>query len=250
MKKFYKDNYITKKKVMEFLDKKGFYVVLFLCILLVTSTAYIVTKRNLSNYIGEVPFNESTTTITNPDERLAINNDSSSVTVPTTKSIQPASSENKTIKSSDKITANNTKEVVKTKTPIIMQMPVIGDIIQDFAQNSLIYSKTLEQWTVHLGIDIASERGSPVKAALGGTIENIYNDPMHGITIIIDNGEGIKTKYCNLSADNMVKKGAKINKGDVISGVGNTAIFESVEQSHLHFEVIKDGVNVNPKNYM
>jgi murein DD-endopeptidase MepM/ murein hydrolase activator NlpD len=48
----------------------------------------------------------------------------------------------------------------------------------------------------------------------------------------------------------MVEEGDVVKKGQPISGVGSTALFESLESPHLHFEVLKDGVAIDPSKYI
>ena len=132
-----------------------------------------------------------------------------------------------------------------------MAMPTLGKIITPFAMDTLVYSKTLEQWNSHSGIDIAAELGTPVRAAMAGTVAEVRsNDPRLGIVVILDHGDGIQTIYGNLQSDKTVKKGDTIQKGQVIGAVGQTAPFEIEDPPHLHFEVVKDGKNINPEEYL
>lgn len=130
-----------------------------------------------------------------------------------------------------------------------MLTPVFGTICMDFSNTDLLYSKTLDLWTTHEGLDIKAEEGSQVRAAMDGVVSEIVNDPQWGMTIALDHGSGIITKYSNLSTLDMVTLGQKVKKGDIISGVGKTALYEIGEEPHLHFEVIKDGKNLDPKIY-
>ena len=130
-----------------------------------------------------------------------------------------------------------------------MLTPVFGTVSMDFSNGELLYSKTLDLWTTHEGLDIKAEEGSQVRVVMDGTVSEIVNDPQWGMTIIIDHGSSISTKYSNLSTLDMVTVGQKIKKGDVISGVGKTALCEIAEEPHLHFEVLKDGKNLDPKIY-
>ena len=62
----------------------------------------------------------------------------------------------------------------------------------------------------------------------------------------MDHGEGLMTKYANLSTKDMIKEGQRINQGQPISKVGRTAAIEMMMEPHIHFEVIQDGVNIDP----
>lgn len=131
-----------------------------------------------------------------------------------------------------------------------MVVPVFGTAYTEFSEDALIYSKTLDQWSTHDGIDIKAEEGSPVRAAMDGVVENLVNDPQLGLTIIINHGSNTYTKYSNLSTLDLVTMNQKVKKGDVISGVGKTALYEIADDPHLHFEVIKEGKNIDPKKYL
>lgn len=237
------NSYINKRKVLEFLDSKGFYIVLVLCICIISGTAYVVTKRNLESYVDSSNL-PAASKVTKPDYNKESNNKSSTVASKTSNDKNVAKSTTNTTKKP------SIKNEISQPKITSLDMPVVGDYTKVFAKGSLVYSKTLEQWTTHDGVDISAERGTPVKAASDGIIADIYNDYKYGIIIVVDSEQGIKTKYANLSTDSMVKKGDKIKKGDVISGVGNTAVFESGEPSHLHFEVIENGTCVDPKKYL
>ena len=129
-------------------------------------------------------------------------------------------------------------------------IPVEGDIMRGFAKDSLIYSDTLEEWVTHLAIDIKAERTTVVKAAESGTVASIKNDPRYGLTIIIEHVNGFKTVYSNLLTSEFVTEGEKVEKGQSLGTVGNSASFEIVDEPHLHFEIIKDGENVDPNIYL
>lgn len=141
------------------------------------------------------------------------------------------------------------EEIVQIKEPEFI-MPVEGEISRGFAKDSLVYSNTLEEWVTHLGIDIKAERTSIVKAAEGGEIVAIKNDPRYGLTIIIDHGNGYKSIYSNLLTTEFVSEGERVEKGQSIATVGNSAAFEIVDEAHLHFEILKDDVQVDPNIYL
>ncbi|HAA25251.1 MAG TPA: M23 family peptidase [Ruminiclostridium sp.] len=146
---------------------------------------------------------------------------------------------------------DDSEEVIKLfgSKPVFV-MPVKGKIQMDYAMDRLLYSKTLDEWRTHSGVDIAAPRGDVVKAAADGYIKEIKKDPCYGITITIDHENGYKTIYSNLASDSMVSVNQKVKAGDAISSVGNTAIFECMDPPHLHFEVYRNDKLIDPKTVL
>lgn len=136
--------------------------------------------------------------------------------------------------------------VKEEKKELKFEAPTAGEIIVDYADESLVYSKTLEEWTTHLGVDIKANKASAVTASEDGTIKSIKNDPRYGLTITISHQDGYETVYSNLLTSDFVKEKDEVKKGQTIGTVGETASFEIAEEPHLHFEVYKDGQSINP----
>ena len=143
---------------------------------------------------------------------------------------------------------NNIQEDTKVETKFIF--PVEGEVVKEFAKDSLVYSETLEEWTTHMGIDIKAERSSVVKAVADGTVKSIKNDPRYGLTVTIEHNDGYTSSYSSLLTAEFVKEGEKVTQGQTIGSVGNSAVFEVSEDNHLHFELLKDGANINPEMYL
>jgi len=158
------------------------------------------------------------------------------------------------VDSKNKVTTNNTnteKTTTKTvnsqatekkeeKRELNFAKPVDGEVSRDYAKDNLIYSETLKEWVTHLGIDIKADKTTVVKAAEAGTVKSIKNDPRYGLTIVIDHGDGMQTVYANLLTSEFVVEGEKVEKGQSIGTVGNTAVFEIADEPHLHFEILKE----------
>lgn len=98
---------------------------------------------------------------------------------------------------------------------------------------------------MHKGIDFAAPQGTPIYATGNGKVTAVNSDYGYGRHIEIDHGYGYKTLYAHMSRF-AVKKGKKVKRGDLIGYVGNTG---SSTGPHLHYEVIKNGVTVNPVNF-
>ncbi len=269
IKKLFPEKKEIRKSLLDFIDKKGFYIVLILCIGIVGATALFVTTHNISSpntgYDAQkiIPDEISDNPASSISDKNAAQapsigasassgqkdaagkaTDKPKPTSPTDTKKQPSpTSVPKTDKSSEAVKASSGK--VQT-----FIMPVFGQISLEYAKDKLVYSKTLEDWEIHSGVDIACEKGTPVKAVADGYISEIKNDPRYGATIIIEHPNGLKTVYSNLSESNVVSPNQKIASGDIIGCIGDTAIFESAEQSHLHFEVLKNNENVNPESYL
>lgn len=130
------------------------------------------------------------------------------------------------------------------------KMPVEGEILRAYAKDNLVYSATLDEWVTHNGIDIAAEKTTVVKSAADGTVKSIKNDPRYGLTVVIEHQNGFSSVYSNLLTAEFVEEGEEIKQGDTIGTVGNTATFEIADESHLHFEILKDSQNVDPELYI
>jgi murein DD-endopeptidase MepM/ murein hydrolase activator NlpD len=99
---------------------------------------------------------------------------------------------------------------------------------------------------MHWGVDFTTDVGTEVYATADGVVESIETLAWgYGKNIVIDHGFGYKTRYAHLSAFK-VKVGQKVSRGQVIGLVGNTG---KSTGPHLHYEVEKNGVKVNPISY-
>ncbi|QHI71872.1 M23 family metallopeptidase [Aminipila terrae] len=137
-----------------------------------------------------------------------------------------------------------------SSSPSTWVVPVDGLITLEYSTELPIYSKTLNQYMVHNGVDIAAPLDSRVQAAAAGTVVETYKDDRLGYTVKINHGNGFITTYSNLSDKILVESGDVVKKGDVIGGIGDTSLFESADDSHLHFQMEKDGSLVNPSDYI
>lgn len=268
-----------KKKYIEFFKKNGFLLFLFICVCVVAAgTLYIATKDyktvdrlKLDDLIildeEEVP---SDIAEINPVEQNKVTDEDESgvveaTTDTTTDDLSKEGSDlGITDNSNDDIAILDNLddlefvneedddheeeiEIVKDKLSQSI-LPVEGEILTDFSNDTLIYSQTLEEWRSHRGIDIKASVGAKVKAPLDGTIKEVYDDELWGIVIVIDHGGGLETKLANLGTKEMVKPGIKVNKGDYISTIGNSADIEMALEPHLHYEAIKDSKMIDPRS--
>ncbi len=124
-----------------------------------------------------------------------------------------------------------------------------GVFIWPLPYTKQISSFFTNRWGVmHGAIDIAngSTNGKPIIASDGGTVIEAQYHNSWGNYVLIDHGNGFKTRYAHCSKLD-VKAGDKVAQGQYIAKVGSTGFSTG---PHLHFEVIKNGVLVNPLNYV
>jgi len=98
----------------------------------------------------------------------------------------------------------------------------------------------------HEGIDLAAPAGTPVWATADGTVLYAGKDGRYGKTVVIDHGGGFMTRYAHLKRIE-IKKGKRVERGDVIGRVGKSG---NASGTHLHYEVLKSGVPVDPRGYL
>lgn len=98
----------------------------------------------------------------------------------------------------------------------------------------------------HKAIDLAAPKGTAIYAAAAGTVTYSGYDGDYGYNIVIDHGNGMQTRYAHASAL-YVSRGTRVGQGDMIAAVGSTGYSTG---PHLHFEVIVNGVRVNPAPYI
>lgn len=149
--------------------------------------------------------------------------------------------------SQNTVTETNTSE---SKKEITFIKPAEGEIICEFAKENLIYSETLKEWITHTAIDIKVDKTSVIKSSASGIVKSIVNDPRYGLTVIIEHEDGYETVYSNLLTAEFVVEGEEVEQGQTIGTAGNTASFESSMESHLHFELLKDGEYLDPSIYL
>lgn len=146
-------------------------------------------------------------------------------------------SENIIKDSVNKVILKGTKEKPKTAAYGIFKMPTNGIITSRFGPRNGGF---------HRGVDIANRIGTSVKAADGGKVIFSGWSGNYGKIVKIDHGNGYVTYYAHNNKLS-VKAGDSVYRGQKIAEMGVTG---RVTGSHLHFEILKNGNNVNPLNYI
>lgn len=145
----------------------------------------------------------------------------------------------------------NTQPTIQDDVIPELALPVSGKLIKNHSVDVQVFSQTMQDWRVHLGVDIATAEGAPVCAVADGTVEQVWEDPMMGWCVAVTHSGECMTVYKNLAkemAEGMAA-GIDVKKGQLLGYVGDTAVMEIAEDPHLHMEMTVKGLQVDPLEY-
>ena len=144
-------------------------------------------------------------------------------------------------------TGGNDEQVGGSTEGMIMPVETVS-VLNDYG---FYHNITLNSYYEHKGVDFSAEVGASVLAVDDGVIESIYSgDVLLGTEITVDHGEGLKSVYRFVTEVEGLTVGATVKKGDVIATVAEANGNEYKDGAHLHFEIIKDSVVVDPAGYL
>lgn len=207
-----------KKKLLE---KDIFYISLFICICLVAVGGILFTNNNLNKLISDKG------TINKDDEINLVKDD---------KAVATSTESNQNLKQAkDKQSKSESK------------LSYIGDgILREYSDTMPSYSKTLDVWEVHKGLDISAKEGDEIKSILDGKVVSVYSDDRYGTSIELAYDDDLKVIYSGIQENVSLKKGDTVKEGDCIGYVGNTTNIENEDGIHVHIEAYKGNDAINP----
>ena len=147
--------------------------------------------------------------------------------------------------------ATEPPETDAVDAPIVLSLPCSGTLSSHHDESLQVWSVTMRDYRIHLGIDIATEPNAPVYAAADGVVSQIWEDVKMGYCMSIKHGDNTYTIYRNLGKDPAagIAEGVQVRAGQLIGSVGNSAMIEIGQEPHLHLEMTVNGVQVNPLEY-
>ncbi len=237
-------------KFGRFMRKNGAYLVLGLLVLATCVAVYTGTDRMKKSLLSTGSSSQLTVSGDDKNWNSQDQNSAQQTDVPQQSSSQPAQQGGSMSSSKPSGSQNSSQEQSSSQgsQQMLFLLPVNGEVVNKFSGDKPVKSKTMGDWRLHTGIDYAVEKGTSVKASGEGTVSKIYNDDMWGTTVEIEHLGGVTTIYSSLSDKVPVQKGQKVESGQAIGTVGNTAKIELSEVSHLHFAVKKDGKYIDPES--
>ena len=130
-------------------------------------------------------------------------------------------------------------------TPLTFTAPCNGTVTVTYSDTVLVWNSTLGQYSTHLAVDFVAE-DLRVLAVAGGTVKEVGYDALDGNYVIITHKDGYESRYFSLGDGVTLKAGDTVAEGDVIGTMSTTMAKESLDGNHLHFEMSKDGVDIDP----
>lgn len=257
------NNRAKPNKFVEFLNGKGFYIILIICVAAVGIAGYalffsggngdaddLLSVPSVSPIVAApsitpVPASPkpSSEPLTTAVPSGALN--SGEVVMSTPKPL-PASKETSEPDNATQVVGDAELDPPKRPTAGFYVWPLGGEVMVPFSVDELVFSNTMEDWRVHTGADIAGSLGALVSAIGDGVVEDVYDDEMMGKTIVIDHGGSTYSVYKNLAETVKVEAGDTVEAGQTIGAIGASADAESADTPHLHLEVIQAGAQIDP----
>ena len=211
-----------KKKLLE---KDGFYLALFVCICLVAIGGVWFTKNN----VDELTSNDLFVNKTNENSKR----DEDEVHL-----IEKEAEKDDSIPTSTESKENLEKAKEKQENKSSKLSFLGTKVVREYSEKEPSYSKTLDLWEIHKGLDI--------KSLLDGKVVNVFKDDKHGISVRVESANNVVVVYSNLDEKTNVKKGQEVTEGQVLGTVGNTTSVESEDGTHVHVEAFKGEESIDP----
>ncbi len=142
-------------------------------------------------------------------------------------------------------------ELIKNKELMLSSIPAIMPVAnKDLTRVASGYGMRIhpiyKTYKMHTGMDFTAPVGTDIYSTGSGTVVEVeYGSGGYGKHVIVDHGFGYQTLYGHMYKVN-VKRGQKVLRGEVLGSVGNTGTSTG---PHLHYEVVKNGIKINPVNY-
>ncbi len=209
-----------KKKLLE---NDIFYLSLFVCVCLVAIGGVWLTNNNVNKLASNdkiVEDNEEIHLIDNDKEEDAI--------ATTTDSDQNLSN------------AKENQEKIDNKLSFLGK-----EVIREYSETEPSYSKTLNVWEIHKGIDVSVVNNQEIKSLMDGTVVDVYEDDEYGMSVKVKS-DNVTVVYSNLGEDIKVEKNQDIKEGECIGLAGNTTRVECKDEEHIHVEAYEGENSIDP----
>ena len=211
---------IAMKRFGGFLKRNAFYFLIVLCIASVATVIALAVTRN--------------TATTSPDMSIDDN-----------QTIQPEDPNGNNPGGETPGGEDPGEQQPEPPKQLTFNMPCNGSLTAEYSVDELVFSSTLDQWSVHTGVDFVSDDLNVYASADGKITEAAY-DELNGYYLTIEHEDGYVTKYKSLDGLGTFKVGDKVEQGKLLGKMSDSQGDEMADGTHLHFEMFKDGEPINP----
>lgn len=244
-----------KQKVVNFIKREGFYVILFVCLCVVATVAAVTAKKNVEPK-QEVPVVEEQTT----SDELSQNDDSSVIKFEDAELVKDKQEQETATSTEPKQEAvanvESKDEAVTTSTAPSKGFinPVNEGVITRSFNFRPVLNEAKTGATVYNGVDIEAAAGSEVRCIGDGTVlEATKGDSKEGYYVTVEHADGLVATYANLDENLLVNAGDKVTQGTVLGTVGSSVQNNPesrVSSEYLLLEMEKNNEPVNPQDYL
>jgi len=135
---------------------------------------------------------------------------------------------------------------MKAPTSSLLRLPVAGAVEAPFGW---VYTSRLAEWYYNPGVTLKAKPGETVHAGWAGTVAAVGTQPLMGLTVEVNDGDGFTTFYGNL-ARTSVKVGQWVDQGASIGTVAAPSLYTRQPGSHVDFQVFQKSQAVDPANFL
>ena len=228
-----------ENRIKSFWQTKGIYILLLVASLVIITVAIVLAATSAGRE----------TTLDNGSKQSSVNEGATQI--PASSDVTSASDSGSSTPPSGEQTSVPEEDVpTPTVKEVYFIMPVEnGRCIKEYTEASVVYNKTLGVYTGHMGMDITGDEGARVLCAYDGKITAIESGYLTGTTITVEHGNGLKTRYNSVDANENISVGDTVKQGDELGVISVNNRQEYKDGAHLHFEVEENGVKVSPTKY-
>ena len=245
---------MNNKEKPSFWKGKGATVAVVICFVAVIAGVGTYTFRNYDNKMNQQV--KDTQEETNTSEEKSQSVGTSDIVLPEQETNTSDTEENTgedTINTDENVqeeaeTAGNTVNVWFDENSIL-EWPASGATLIGYSMDQTVYFSTLEQYKYNPALIIGGEVGEEIDAAAPGIVSNIEQTAQTGITVTLDMGNGYTAVYGQLK-EVPLQVGDYVGADELVGYMSEPTKYYSVEGANLYFEVLKDGVPVNPLDFM
>lgn len=245
----------NKSKFSGFLNGKGFYAALALCLVGAGTAAWVVVDKTLGSITeppapsqisaesGEASWGFPDTEETGKSKAdIQISSDSSSSEQTSSSSPEPPPA----------AAEQYEQPVLSPERQIsVYALPITSaEVFNQFSGKEMVLNSTLNKWCTHNGIDLKAAAGSEVLCTADGVVSRVYSNGIWGQTVEVTHADELISIYCGLNKEVPVHEGDAVTINQPLGTLGETNLAEAKLESHLHFAMKQADKYVSPLETM